>query len=80
MRERDRKRQHLQDVEGVQEIVEIYQLDAAVHVYRRAGDGSWSFDALGGFDALLRLESVGIEVPLRELYAGLDIASEESEP
>ncbi len=79
MRERDRKRQHLQDVEGVQEIVEIYQFDAAVHVYRRAGNGSWPFEAVGGLEAVLRLESVGIEVPLTEIYAGLDVGVEASE-
>jgi Uma2 family endonuclease len=73
MRERDRKRQHLQDVEGVQEIVEIYQFEAAVHVYRRAGDGvSWAFEALGGLEAVLRLDSLGVEVPLAEIYDGVE--------
>jgi len=40
MGERDKKRRGLQDVEGVREIVEIYQFEAAIHVYRRAGNGS----------------------------------------
>jgi Uma2 family endonuclease len=73
LRERDRKRQHLQDVEGVQEIVEIYQFEAAVHVYRRAMDGSsWAFEALGGLDAVLRLDSIGVDIPLTEIYDGVE--------
>jgi Uma2 family endonuclease len=79
MRERDKKRQHLQDVEGIQDIVEIYQLEAAVHVYRRAKDASWQFEAVGGLDAVLRLPSVEIEVPLAEIYEGLNVGVEANE-
>ena len=67
-RARDRKRRDLQGVEGVREIVEIYQDELAVHVYRREADGNWSFNAVGGADAVLRLPSVGLEVPLAEIY------------
>ena len=61
--------QHLQAVEGVREVVEIYQDDYAAHVYRLMAGGSWAFEALGGEDAVLRLESLGIEVPLAEICA-----------
>lgn len=67
-RERDRKRLDLQEVEGVREIVEIYQDEMAVHIYRKAADGSWAFEAAGGPDAVLRLASVGLELPLAEIY------------
>jgi Uma2 family endonuclease len=67
-RERDRKRVDLQDVEGVREIVEVYQDEIAVHVYRKAADGSWAFEALGGSDAVLKLVSVDLEIPLAEIY------------
>lgn len=78
LRERDRKRRHLQDVEGVEEIVEIYQFEAAVHVYRRAEDGSWSFDAIDGPDGVLRLRSIAIEIPVAEIYEGLDLQEAEA--
>ena len=71
-RDRDQKRRDLQNVEDVQEIIDVYQVEAAVHVYRRVGDGSWRFEALDGLDAVLRLESVAIELPLAEIYEGLD--------
>ena len=70
---RDQKRRDLQDVEGVAEIVELYQREPAIHVYRRAKDGSWSFEAIGGLTASLRLESVGLDMPLAEIYEGIDL-------
>ena len=65
----DRMRADLQSAEGVSEIVEISQDEVAAHVYRKAVDGSWSFEAIGGPDAVLRLPSVGIELPFAEVYA-----------
>ncbi len=67
-RVRDRKRRDLHDVEGVQEIVEIYQDDMAAHAYRREGDGTWSFAAIDGLASILVLRSVGLEMPMIEAY------------
>jgi Uma2 family endonuclease len=67
-RARDRRRQHLQNIEGVEEIVEIYQDEAAIHVYRRNADDRWPFWAVNGLDAVLTLESVGLDIPLAEIY------------
>jgi hypothetical protein len=58
----------LQDVEGAQEIVEIYQDEAAIHIYRREEGGQWSFDAVDGLDAILSLHSAGLDIPLSEIY------------
>ena len=67
-RVRDRKRRDLQDVEGIQEIVELYQSEPAAHIYRREPGGSWSFQAADGLDAVLNLISLAIEVPMAEIY------------
>jgi Uma2 family endonuclease len=64
----NQRRRHLQDVAGVQEIVEIYQDEASVHVYRHEDGGQWSFDAIDGLDAVLHLRSVGLDIPLSEIY------------
>ena len=79
-RARDRKRADLQDVEGVLEIVEIYQGEMAAHLYRKAADGTWSFEAFGGADATMELRSVGLSVPLAEIYefARPDATAEET--
>ena len=71
-RQRDRKRLDLQDVAGVHEIVEIHQAEAAIHLYRRTDDG-WTFTTAAGLDAALTLESVGVQIPLAEVYRGLDV-------
>lgn len=65
---RDRRRQHLQDIEGVAEIVEVYQDEAALHVYRQGAAGEWTFEAVNGVDASLILKSVALAIPLAEIY------------
>jgi Uma2 family endonuclease len=67
-RARNQRRRHLQDVEGVQEIVEIYQGEASIHIYRREAGAQWSFDAVDGLDATLSLRSIELEIPLSEVY------------
>ncbi len=71
--ERDAERHDLQAVEGAEEIVELYQSERACHIYRRLPDGTWSFQALGGGNAILHLPSVGLEIPLAEIYAFADM-------
>jgi Uma2 family endonuclease len=71
--ERDARRRDLQAVEGAQEIVELYQSERACHHYRRLPDDTWSFEALGGADAILQLPSVGLRIPLSEIYTFADL-------
>lgn len=66
-RQWDRKRGDLQAVEGVQEIIEIFQDEVLVHAYRRLGN-DWVFESIAGAEAELALPSVGIAVPLGALY------------
>ncbi len=72
-RGRDLKLRHVQAVEGVQEIVELSQEEFAAHVHR-VTPGGWTFETLGGSDAILRLVSVELEIPLSEIYQFADIA------
>jgi Uma2 family endonuclease len=66
-RQWDRKRTDLQAIEGVQEIVEIFQDEMLAHAYRRQGT-DWTFQSIAGPDATLALQSVGLTVPLAALY------------
>lgn len=70
----------MQAVEGVQEIVELYQDDYAIHAYRKRADGQWAFAMVHGRDASLRLESVGLDLPVSEIYQFVDppLAEEEA--
>ncbi|HET6307162.1 MAG TPA: Uma2 family endonuclease [Rhodopila sp.] len=66
-RQWDQKRSDLQAVEGVQEIVEIFQDEMLAHLYRRQ-DSDWTFQSIAGPDATIALPSVGLTVPLAALY------------
>lgn len=75
----DQKRRHLQAVEGMREIVELFQEDYAVHVYRLSAQETWTFQALGGAEAVLHLESVGLSIPLTEIHLLATFAQPEPE-
>ncbi len=75
-RARDRKRADAQDVVGVAEIMEIYQDEAALHLYRKQADGRCVMEAVGGLDAVLRLETVDLSIPLSEIYAFVQLDAE----
>ncbi len=64
----DRRRRDLKDVEGVREIIEIYQHQTEVHAFRREADGTWSPEIIKGADASLRLPSLGFAISLAEIY------------
>jgi Uma2 family endonuclease len=77
-RERDRKRLDEQDIAGVEEIIEIYQSEPAIHIYRR-GSGHWVFEPVGGLEAMLELRSVALTIPLVEIYRYIDFDREAAE-
>jgi Uma2 family endonuclease len=66
-RQWDQKRSDLQAVEDVQEIIEIFQDEMLARAYRKQQAG-WIFESISGADAVVKLPSVGIEVPLAALY------------
>jgi Uma2 family endonuclease len=66
-RQWDQKRTDLQAVEGVQEILEVFQDEMLAHAYRWQ-DAGWLFESIAGPNAQIALPSVGITVPLAALY------------
>ena len=74
-RQWDQKRADLQAVEGVLEIVEIYQDEMLAHAYRRQ-DAGWVFESIAGPEAQVALPSVGIAVPLAALYERVPLEAE----
>lgn len=68
------------ELESFREYVLISQESPRVETYFRRDDGSWTFDVAAGVDALARLRSIEIDVPLAELYAGVTFLSPADEP
>jgi Uma2 family endonuclease len=72
--ENDDRKVKLPDYRRIPSVREIVLIDAYrvwCEVHRRQPDGRWVVDLLGEADARLVLDSVGLDVPLAELYANL---------
>ncbi|MBI4910393.1 MAG: Uma2 family endonuclease [Acidobacteria bacterium] len=70
--DRETKFLEYQKLESLRHYVLVEQRAQRVEHYERAEAGRWSYEVLRPGD-LLRLASVGIEVPVGEIYAATDI-------
>lgn len=62
------------DIESFREYALVSQHTPRAEVYLRQEDGSWRFQPSAGLDAVVRLESIGVELPLAEVYASVQWA------
>jgi len=70
--DRGRKFDRYRQVESFREYVLVSQDAARVEMYFRNPDGTWAFDAAVGIDAVARLRSLNTDLPLSEIYAGVE--------
>jgi Uma2 family endonuclease len=75
----DKFRRYLQ-IESLQEYVLLSQSSPFATSYLRRGDGSWLFTPATGLGAVIKLQSVEIELPLAEAYAGITFPPEPDVP
>jgi len=66
------------EIAALEELVFVHALERRVQLWRRAADHWRVFDLIG--DAELRLESVGVNVPLAAIYAGVELEDEAAAP
>lgn len=57
----------------MREYVLVDQEIARIDIYHRRDDGAWAVDAAVGVGGTVRLRSLGIDLPLAEVYAGVDL-------
>lgn len=57
---------------SLREYVLVSQTQPHVETFYRRDTGEWVFNPAAGLDAVVRLQSLGIEVPLSEIYAGIN--------
>ena len=55
-------------VESLQEYVIVSQTRPRVERFSRQAEGNWLVSSVEGMDGVLRLDSVGCEIPLREIF------------
>ena len=58
-------------IESLEEYVLVGRLSPTVQGFLRQDDGSWSMRAWEGLDATAAVRSVGVELPLGELFEGV---------
>lgn len=59
------------EMESLQEYVMVAQDEARVETLFRQQEGTWLFAAACGIESTARLRSLNVDLPLRELYAGV---------
>ena len=55
-------------LESVQAVVLVSSTHWLVEIYERQGKGTWLYEKVDGSEGVLKLPTVGVEVPLTELY------------
>ena len=61
-------------IPSVQEVLLVAQDRPFVEIHRRLdGEDRWLTDLVRGLDAAVRLDSVGLDLPLTEVYRGVDL-------
>jgi Uma2 family endonuclease len=68
------------EIESFEEYVLIAQDEPSVETFLRQADGTWSFAAYSGRDAVAKVRCLGVELPLAEVYAGVEFAEKTEEP
>jgi Uma2 family endonuclease len=69
--DRHRKVADYREIPSVLEILLVQQTAMYCEVHRRIESGRWLHDILRGPDARLALDSVGLDLPLADLYANI---------
>lgn len=59
-------------VESLKEYVLVDPRAALIQTYNRQEDGSWRLDRYTDQQSILKLRSVGLEIPMTEIYAGVE--------
>lgn len=66
--DRGLKSQQYRKLESLQEYALASQTEPRVEVFRRQQDGHWLLSEFAGMEASCHFESVGVKIPLSELY------------
>ena len=69
--DRGKKFQHYQTLASLQEYVIVSQAEPKVETFLRQANGTWRYTCVTGLGVSIALESLGIEVLMDEIYAGV---------
>jgi len=78
--DRGQKFTEYREIESFREYVLTSQSAPSVEVFYKRDDGQWLFNFSSGLEASIKLLSLGIEVPLSEIYAGVTFPKPDAAP
>ena len=70
--DRGMKFSRYREIESFEEYVLITQEEPSIETFLRQPDGTWSLAAYNGRDAIAKIRCLGIDLPLAEVYAGVE--------
>ena len=73
--DRGLKASNYRRIESLQAPVFINQEQPRVEAYFRQADGTWAFREIEGLDKVLKIEAIGVAIPLSEIYDRIDFDS-----
>ena len=74
--DRGLKFRHYRTIESLQEYVLVDQNQVQIEQYTRQPDNTWTFRDYQGLDAELKLDSIGVMLPVQRIYDRIDVQSE----
>ena len=77
--DRGKKFDHYGTIRSLREYVLVSQDEAMIRFYLRNDDGSWKMQAVSGLEGTLRLESIGCELRLADIYDRVDFSEPDSD-
>jgi Uma2 family endonuclease len=75
--DRGRKYARYRSIPSLMHYILIDQETAEVEHFERQSDGSWLMRETYGLSSVFRIHSLGIEIPMAEIYAGIEFEDEE---
>ena len=77
--DRGKKFDHYRTIQSLREYVLVSQDEAMIRFYLRNDDGSWKMQAVSGLEGTLRLESIGCELRLADIYDRVNFSEPDSD-
>jgi Uma2 family endonuclease len=67
-------------IESLEEYILVSQFTARIETYVRRGEGSWLLTPVSGLSSTARIQSLDVDLPLGEVYAGIEFAPAQTAP
>jgi Uma2 family endonuclease len=78
--DRGGKFDNYQQVESLREYVLVSVATPRVEVFFRQPDGTWRYSVAAGLESAARLDSIGVELPLSEVYSDVEFQEPKRRP